>query len=352
MVGRHLSALKISREAAEIFVQSHVIDLHIESYSFYRSFGYNPIKRHELGWHRGVVVGQVDVPRLVETGINGGTWVISANPLRPADLRDESFRYQMKELKALLNDSESGALVVRTEREYQAAVQKGKHACFLGIQGANALPPDPDCLKEYADDLLRITLLHLTDSAWGATSTPHLRKLWRGECGLRALGYAFVERMNDLKIGVDLAHIHERGFWDAMHTADPSQPILVTHTGVRKEHDHWRNLSDKQLKAVANTGGLIGIMYHAEYLGDGLFSGKLHSLVRHITHTLSIVGPDHVALGSDWDGAIFPPRDMPTCAELPKLVDALLAKGVNTETIVKILGNNFLRFVKMLKGSD
>jgi len=342
--------LQISQSAAELFIESDVIDLHVESYSFYRSFGYHPRKRHTGGLQRALVVGQADLPRLLETGINGATWIITANPLRPPEDRAETFARQVAELSEILEGStdtnnQNRAAIVRTEAEYFEAKAQGKHACFIGVQGANALPPDPSHLDEHARLLLRITLMHMSDNAWGATSTPSLRP----DKGLGETGFAYVERMNELRIGVDLAHIHPRGFWDAVRHHDGSQPLLVTHTGVRGAHDHWRNLDDKQLKAIADTGGTVGLMYHAMYLGDGLFSGRLSTLVRHIQHALAVVGPDHVSLGSDWDGAICTPRDMPTCLELPKLAQALLDEGVTEETIQKILGRNFLRVVRHLK---
>jgi membrane dipeptidase len=254
----------------------------------------------------------------------------------------------MTELKALLEGADGHAAIVRNVEEYRRAVENGKHACFIGVQGANALPTNPDALDPYRHDLLRITLLHLTNTAWGTSSAP---QWWRRETGLSQLGSAFVEKMNELRIGIDLAHIHERGFWDAVRLADPSQPLLVTHTGVKGAHDHWRNLDDRQLKAIAASGGTVGIMYHSVYLGDGIFSGRIASVVRHIRHALRTVGSDHVSLGSDWDGAICTPRDMPTCAELPLLVEALLRDGVKSDTIQKILGQNFLRVVGELKGN-
>lgn len=343
---RFTDRLGISREAAELYFHSDVIDLHVESFSFYRSFGYHPLKRHPMGFNRALLVGQADLPRLLEAGVNGATWVISANPLRPAEDRASAFRSQLRELKLLLESAEGHAQIVRSAADYSRARRSGKHACFLGVQGANALPPDAASLDEFAPDLVRITLLHLTRSAWGVPSTPGLGK----KHGLSFVGTQFVERMNELRIGVDLAHIHENGFWDAVRASKKDVPLLVTHTGVRGAHHHWRNLSDEQLKAIAATNGTVGIMYHAEYLGDGLLSGKLSSVVRHIRHALSVVGPDHVSLGSDWDGAICTPRDMPTCLELPLLVQALLDAGVESDTVVKILGLNFLRVVRDLKG--
>lgn len=338
--------LGISRAAADLFLQSDVIDLHVESYSFYRAFGYDITKRHGPGLHRGLLVGQADLPRLIDTGLGGATWVISGNPLRPKEDRAASFRLMLSELSTLLTKSGHRARVVRSKREYQEARAAGEFACFLGVQGANALPSDPGSLREFSDELLRITLLHLTPSAFGRTSAPLSPK-----GGLTDLGRDFIFEMNRLKVGVDLAHISKRGFWEAVRASDPSVPLLVTHTGVSEMHQHWRNLDDSQLRAIAERGGVVGIMYHSVYLGDPLLAGRLSSVVRHIKHALKVVGPDHVSLGSDWDGAICTPRDMPTCEELPRLVEALLQAGVGETAIQKLLGANFLRVVEDLRGA-
>lgn len=342
--------LGISNEAAELFFASDVIDLHLESYSFYRSIGYHPHRRHSGTLTASHFCGHADLPRLLETGITGATWVITANPLRPESMRQNAFERQFGELVRLIEDADGRAQVVRTRAEYNLAVKQGKHACFIGVQGANALPAELDFLELYAPHLLRITLMHLSDSEFGATSTPSARKLWGGSEGLSHRGHSLVERMNALRIGVDLAHIHPRGFWDAVQRNDPSRPLLVTHTGVHGAHPHWRNLDDEQLKAIARNDGVVGIILNSAYLGDSMFAGRLQSFVKHIEHAVRVMGDDHVAIGSDWDGLISTPRDMPTCAELPLLVDALLGRGFSTESVQKILGQNVLRVVERLKG--
>lgn len=339
--------LGISAHAADLFAHADVLDLHIESFSFYRSLGYDPTRPHGPSPWGALLVGQADVPRLRATGIDAATWVITANPLRPSQDRSEVFARLWSELHGLLDREGGDSAIVSTVSEYREAKQKAKHACFLGVQGANAFPPHPDALAPYASKLLRITLLHMNDTAWGATSAPSLH--WSGT-RLGRLGYEFVEAMNSLRIGVDLAHLHPDGFWDALGVHAPHLPALVTHTGVCGAHEHWRNLDDAQLRAIAQTGGTVGIMYHALYLGDPLFSGTLASVVRHILHALKVAGEDHVSLGSDWDGLICTPRDMPTCEELPKLADALCKQGVRDEVIVKILGGNALRVIELLKG--
>ncbi|HXS15623.1 MAG TPA: membrane dipeptidase, partial [Polyangiaceae bacterium] len=283
-----------------------------------------------------------------EASIAGATWVITANPLRPEADRAHTFFRQLSELTALLEE-EGTARVVGDARQFEQARAEGKHAAFIGVQGANALPLDLEFLTQIAPQVLRITLMHMSDSAFGHTSAPGLR---RADVGLTPRGFTLVEAMNALRIGVDLAHIHPRGFWDAVRVHRSDLPLLVTHTGVSGVHRHWRNLDDAQLRAVAKSGGVVGIMYHALYMGDPLLRGRVATVARHIQHAVQVMGDDHVALGSDWDGLICTPRDMPTCLELPRLVEALLQLKLPEISIRKILGRSFLRVVKLLRDSS
>ena len=155
--------------------------------------------------------------------------------------------------------------------------------------------------------------------------------------------------MNEKRIFVDLAHISRRSFFDVVAIHDKTQPLIVTHTGIDMVHHHWRNLDDAQLKAIADTGGTIGIMYQRNFLAPG-FKGAADSVARHLEHAIKVVGEDFVSLGSDWDGAIVPPLDMPTCLELPRLVSAMLSRGFSPERIHKIMGGNFLRALGLLRG--
>jgi len=160
-----------------------------------------------------------------------------------------------------------------------------------------------------------------------------------------------VRALDERRVFVDLAHASPRAFWDAVEAHDRSRPLLVSHTGVSGVHRHWRNLDDRQIRAVADSGGVVGVLYHAPFLGDRLWSGRVETVARHLAHVRKIGGDGAPALGSDWDGAIVTPRDMPTCLELPRLVEALLRGGYPEQALVKLLGENFLRSVTDLRGS-
>jgi membrane dipeptidase len=160
-----------------------------------------------------------------------------------------------------------------------------------------------------------------------------------------------VERLNATRTFVDLAHISREGFADAVRTHDKSQPLMVSHTGLCGVHSLWRNIDDEQLKQVADTGGLVGVIFHSAYLGDPYWgAGRVDRIAEHLEYIVRVVGPDHAALGSDWDGAIVTPRDMPTCSELPRLVQALLDRGMAHDAIHKLLGASFLRALRLLRG--
>jgi membrane dipeptidase len=337
--------LGVSLTALQLQDDADVIDLHVDSFIWHRLFGYDFRKRH-TAFTGGVMLSQFDLPRAREAGIDGATWVITTNPLGDARDRQAAFFENLGELSALLESPEAGARVVRSVAEYRAARAQGLHAAFVGVQGGNALAHSLEALDRLAPGLvLRITLLHLTSSRLGSTSSP-----LGGSAGLSSYGKDYVRRLNAHKIFVDLAHISPAGFWDAVDAHDPSLPFLVTHTGVAGVHPHWRNLDDDQLRAVAKSGGTVGIMYHSEFLEGSLLRGRLAAVVRHIEHVIDVAGEDHVSLGSDWDGSIVTPRDMPTCLELPRLTHALLERGHREERVRKILGLNFLRVVEALRG--
>ncbi len=340
--------LGISREAIDLYLASDVIDLHLDSFIWTRSFGYDLRKRHGRGLFGARFYGMVDFPRAREAGLTGGTWVITTNPLRSTGSRPDVFLENVRRLQGIFESVPNDFQLVRNVAEYRAARAAGKHGAWIGIQGGNALDRDPDSLDLIPDDLvLRITLVHLSTSRLGVTSAPTWVR--KGE-GLTALGKEYVKRLNEKKIFVDLAHINREGFFDAVAVHDRTQPLMVTHTGVKGVTEHWRNLDDEQLRAVAATGGTVGVMYQSSFLGEPYWGGRAEAVVRHLDHIVKTVGDDHVSLGSDWDGAICPPRDIATPLELPRLVELFLQHGWSAERIQKVLGGNFLRVVAALRG--
>ena len=237
--------------------------------------------------------------------------------------------------------------LVTSHAEYRAARARGAHAVLLSIQGGNALDAAPADDPLGDDALMRVTLVHLTPSPVGGTSSPlQLRR----DKGLTDHGRALVRRLDERRVFVDLAHIHPRGFWDAVEVHDKSLPLIVTHTGVSAVKPHWRNLDDAQVKAIAESGGTIGIMLQRSFLDrpGGPTDGAM--VIEHLEHVIECVGEDFVSIGTDFDGAITPPAELRSGDTAYRILVAhMLRRGWSDTRIKKALGENFLRVLAMMR---
>ena len=258
---------------------------------------------------------------------------IATNPARRPGTRTATLLANLSRLQALVD-------------RFRASAPGGMDV-YLAVQGGNAFGSADDVRLVPEGALLRVTLMHLTDSALGATSSPLGRS--RGRGGLTAAGRAMVEALNERRILVDLAHASKPTFWQALEAHDPALPPVVTHTGVAAVHPSWRNLDDDQIRAIAERGGVVGIMYHRGFLGRPARRVGAEAIVRHLEHVISVGGEEAAALGSDWDGMIVTPRDMPTALELPVLADRMLARGWPEDRIRRVLGGNALRLIAAVR---
>ena len=340
---RHVARrLGISEAAVELCRDSDLIDLHIDTFIPPRLWGYDPLVRHRggpLGRH---FFGHLDLFRMADGGLDGAMWSITTNPFRPAKARWRVFEKNLRGLQALVARSKGHLAIATTRAEYEDARSRGAHAVLVAIQGGNALSAAPDGIRSTPPGLItRVTLVHLTNSSLGGTSAPfhYLRR----SKGLTAAGQEMVEALNEARVFVDLAHIHETGFWDAVQVHDASQPLIATHTGVDGVRRHWRNLSDAQIKAVADTGGVVGVIFSTAFLrrSGGPRDGRM--IVEHMEHVINVGGEGAAAVGSDYDGAISPPFDLAGGDSYPRLVQHMLDAGWSDDRVRRVLGANFLR---------
>ena len=156
--------------------------------------------------------------------------------------------------------------------------------------------------------------------------------------------------MNEGRIFVDLAHAHPQTFWEALDVHDSSLPVLATHTGVCGATPHWRNLDDDQLRAIGKTGGVVGIIFAENFLYKRGGPREEDLIMEHLNHAISVIGEDHVGVGSDLDGAISPPLSLSSGEHYPRLVQKMLDHRWSISRIQKVLGLNFLRTLKILRG--
>ena len=342
-MGIEITDLAALADARALLATTAAVDLHLDTFIPTRLFGYDVDAAHTYPFRH--LIGHVDLPRAAQGGLKGGLWSITTNPFRTSSSRLRTFGRNLARLRSLIEGSRHAAWVT-TATGFDAAIAQGRHAVLPVVQGANCLGRMTSFAQAGGGDIVSATLVHLTSSNLGETSTPLPGKHVWGPRGLSAAGRALVESMNAERVLIDLAHAAPQTFWDAVDVADRSQPLLVTHTGVSGVFPHWRNIDDKQLKAVADSGGVVGIIFHPGFLGPG---AGLSAVVAHLAHVVDVVGEDHAALGSDWDGFISPPPELKDVTALPGLVAALLQRGWSAERVKKIVGENFLRCLRAVR---
>jgi membrane dipeptidase len=164
--------------------------------------------------------------------------------------------------------------------------------------------------------------------------------------GLSAAGRELVRACNRLGILVDLSHLNESGFWDVAALSD--SPLVATHSNAHALCAASRNLLDSQLDAIRDSNGIVGVNFAVNFLReDGTLVPEtpISEIVRHIDYLSERMGIDHVAFGSDFDGAVMP-VELGSVAGLPKLVEALRASGYDAAAVAKITSENWLRILR------
>jgi membrane dipeptidase len=325
-----------SNEARALHKAYPPIDLHADTLLWSRWFGYDLHTRHEPPLWRAALGGHIDVPRMRDGGMGAQFFSLVSLPMgkRVRGLA-RAVNDEIDLLAEAIARRPDDLRLARTASEVEGCRRDGTIAALLGIEGAHALEGDLDRIEAFAKRGVRyLGLLHFTpnDAGWPAYGPGR-----NDDRGLTAWGLDLVGRCEAARVLVDLAHINRKGFLDACSVA--KRPPIVSHTGVLGAFEHWRNIDDAQLRAVADKGGVVGVIFCPRYLGG---HGVEH-VVRHLRHILNVLGEDAPALGSDWDGFIVPTPDLSDPRGLPLLTDALLQAGFPERTIGKILRGNVMR---------
>jgi membrane dipeptidase len=325
-----------STEARALHAEYPPIDLHADTLMWSRWFGYDLHASHEPPLWRAALGGHIDVPRMRDGGVGAQFFGLVSLPMgkRVRGLA-RAVNEEIDVLAEAIERRPDALRLVRTADEVERCRRDGVIAALLGIEGAHALEGDLDQLDVFARRGVRyLGLLHFTpnEAGWPAYGPGR-----RDDRGLTPWGRELIGRCESAGVLVDLAHINRRGFLDACSVA--TRPPIVSHTGVLGAFEHWRNIDDAQLRAVADKGGVVGVIFCPRYLGGD----RVEHVVDHLRHILSVVGEETPALGSDWDGFIVPTPQLSDPRGLPLLTDALLRAGFSGKTIGKILRGNIMR---------
>lgn len=238
-----------------------------------------------------------------------------------------------------------GAVAVcRSAADILAAKERGALAAVLHIEGAEAIGPDLDALH-----VLHAAGLRSLGPVWSRPNVfghgAPFRFPSSPDVGpeLTDAGKALVRECDTLRIVLDLSHLNENGFWDVARTS--RAPLIATHSNAHAITPHARNLTDRQLDAIAERGGLVGLNFATCFLReDGRMRADtaLDTMARHADHLISRLGEDGVGFGSDFDGAIVP-EALGDAAGLPRLIEALRVYGFGEALIEKLAWKNWLK---------
>lgn len=311
----------------------------------------------------GIATGHIDLPRARAGGLAGGLCAVFipspgkfalgtpdaegryATPLPDPLDRDAALAIalQISDIAAGLHRAGLWRLC-RSTADIRATMAEGTFAAVLHMEGCEALGTDLSGLETfYAAGLRSLGPLwsrpngfgHGVPFAW--PSTPATGP------GLTDAGFELVRACDSMGIAIDLAHLTEAGFWDVARTT--TKPLIVSHSNVHALAPVARNLTDRQLDAIRESGGLVGLNFATTMLRpDGRDDARtpLDAMVRHIDHLVDRLGLDGVALGSDFDGATIP-QEIGDASGLPALVGALAAAGYDEAALAAVCRENWLR---------
>ena len=307
--------------------------------------------------------GHLDLPRASAGGLAGGIFALFT-PTPGADRIDfdrGGGRMEVElaapigpEIAAATTSQAAGRLlglerdgklrIVRTIADLDAAREDGVLAAVMHHEGAEAIDPGLQALELwYAAGLRSLGPVWSRPNAF-AHGVPFMFPASPDTGpGLTAAGRRLVRRCAELGIAVDLSHLNEAGFWDVARL--DGAPLIASHSGVHALCASTRNLTDAQLDAIAASGGLVGIVFAAPFIrADGADDADtpLSTIVAHIRYAADRIGVEHVALGSDFDGATVP-DELGDVAGLPRLLDALAAAGFTEDEVRAIAWDNWRR---------
>jgi membrane dipeptidase len=290
----------------------------------------NPIPSRPLGLH-------ADLPRLREGGVALVTLGIPA-PVANATIGPGIAEQLMLAAHAAMARDGRTRLLAPGE-DLNATKARGELRAIFGIEGAHLVGFDLSVLERWRALGVRLVgPAHLVPNV--ACQPSSLPK--RAGAPLTPYGRALVEAIDAAGLVLDLAHMNARGFDEALEIHRGR--VLVSHAGLAGARPLWRNVTDEQARRIADRDGVIGVIFYPAFL-RGSLHGSVSDVVDHVDAAVKAVGVQHVALGSDFDGAITLPREMRDATDLVAITDALLRRGYTADECRAILGENALRVV-------
>ncbi len=374
LTGLAISADSISERARKLHFSSIVVDTHDDTTQRLLD------GKFDLGTRS--ATGSIDIPRMREGNLSAIFFSIWMSSKVTGPEAVDRALVQIDAVREQVRKHSNDMVLATTAAEVREARKQGKIAALMGVEGGHMINSNLAVLRSYAALGVRyMTLTHSGNDEWADSSTDK-----PVHNGLTDFGKDVVREMNRLGVLVDISHVSDKTFYDALEVS--KAPLFASHSSCRAICDAPRNMTDQMMKDLGAKGGVVQINYHVGFLsqefrdaekadpeinksisaevtkrcgdnegcqlieGDRITReyverGKLPrvefgKIIEHIEHAVKVAGVDHVGLGSDFDGANMP-YGMEDATRLPKITEALLQKGYSEGDVRKILGENTLR---------
>lgn len=331
--------------------------------------------------------GNFDLIRAKEGGLDAQFFSIWCDETRGYAIANQ----EIDSLYSLIKRYPEKIKLVNTATDLETAIKQQKMAAMIGVEGGHMI----ENRLNYIDSLAKRGMAYLTltwnnSTPWASSAAEETSgKVKPKNAGLNAFGKQVVKRLNKLGVMVDLSHVGEKTFYDAIATS--AKPVIVSHSCAYSLNPVPRNLKDDQIKAVGKNGGVICINFYSGFLDSTFYTKQklflakydqelkilsakygrssaidtlisnhradaeavrppIALVVKHINHIVKLIGVDHVGLGADFDGAESFPLGMNSVADYPKITAELIKTGYSESEIKKILGGNVIRLIRENKG--
>jgi membrane dipeptidase len=332
--------------------------------------------------------GHTDLVRLKEGGINFQWFSVWVSPTFLPNRAFKRANAMIDSLEEIVRRNPDEIAIVRNYDEAMKSIEKGKIAAAIGMEGAHPLEDSIEKMVHFYNRGIRYIAptwnnsIGWASSAHDETNNPKSLK----QKGLTDLGREMIRKMDELGILIDISHAGRQTVKDILETT--TNPVIASHSGVHALAPHFRNLTDEQIKAVAERGGVICVIFYPGFLDlsferayQNLLKSKeaevqrlrdayandheywnaradliqphiekirppIDLVVKHIDHIVQVAGIEHVGIGSDYDGVSVLPVGLEDVSSMPNLTKALIERGYSEEDVRKILGENMMRVFK------
>jgi len=338
--------------------------------------------------------GHTDIARLKEGGVGAQFFAVYVAASYVTGNRSADRTLQMIDTVRhdIIGRYPNDFVLATTANGIEEAHRRGKIAALMGIEGGHAIEDSVRLLRDYYDLGIRyMTLTHSNTNDWadssGDVNDPNIKH----HNGLTELGKEIIREMNRLGMMVDISHVADKTFWDALETS--KAPIFASHSSCRALTNHARNMTDDMIVALAKKGGVVQVNFYCGFISQkfrdndaadtkaldarmaketagknlsepdrqilseklrkemGLSRATLADVVDHIDHIRKIAGIDAIGIGGDFDGVSCTPIGLDDVSKYPNLTRALLEKGYSADDIRKIYGGNFLRVMRAVEAA-